>query len=110
MNDHPDSNADEETWCDICGRERPCSIVASGCAPVTYCACDECCSHGAENLNVIMTKLVFAGGNSDEMEYCGPLRSFHEGRYIEWPEVLAHFDANKETVTATVRENFTSVG
>jgi hypothetical protein len=110
MNDHPDSNANEETWCDICGRERPCSIVASGCAPVTYCACDECCSHGAENLNVIMTKLVFAGGNSDEMEYCGPLRSFHEGIYIEWPEVLAYFDANKETVTATVRENFASVG
>jgi hypothetical protein len=109
MTDAPDSNADEDTWCDICGRESPCSIVASGCAPVTYCACDECWSHGAENLNVIMTKLVFAGGNGDELEYCGPIRAFHEGRYIEWPEVLAYFEANREAVTATVWKNFSTV-
>lgn len=39
-------------YCDICGRDTEVALVASGCAPVTYAACESCRGRGAEGIGV----------------------------------------------------------
>ena len=55
--------------CDVCERAGQLDVVSSGCAPVTYLACADCCERGAEGLEVAATWYLLEGGSEAAEAY-----------------------------------------
>lgn len=79
--------------CDICGRQDECTLVSSGCAPVTYSACPSCQLAGAEDADVAITWVHFEGGPERAPDYKCQLVVWLDGAYVKWPEIQAYYEA-----------------
>lgn len=97
--------------CDVCGRN-PGKVYASGLGPVSYARCETCIEEGAEAIGIICLRLFFNGGparaaeSSQESWWRQSARTYLEGRYVGWAEIVAaypEFEAEFRTVPDLVK-------
>jgi len=72
----------DEGYCDVCSRNAPTQVAASGLGPASFAYCDQCIEHQAEPLNMIATKIMLAGGlDNFQPESLGTVTTYAEGAY-----------------------------
>lgn len=86
--------------CDICGRPDALELVPSGCAPVTYSACTNCSSRGAENIDVAAMWWFLEGGSETAEAKLSSIISWKDGAYVGGNEVRIYTDANRDKMQA----------
>jgi hypothetical protein len=67
-----------------------------GAFSLTYC--NECLSSEAEPLDILVSIIDDAGENGIA-EWVKRLRSYHEGKYIGWDEIVSYAKTRKENKT-----------
>jgi hypothetical protein len=90
--------------CEICGKLAKCSLISSGCAPVSYNSCVKCKKHRAESIDIACTWIYLEGGPDLAPDHKLRLVSFLNEAYVGWPEISNYFDSHKEEL----EEFFTS--
>lgn len=88
----------EKKSCDICGRSDKCTLMSSGCAPVTYLACPDCQAARAENADVAVTWIHLEGGPEHAPKHKYRMVVWLGGKYVGWPEVEAYYEASRQTL------------
>ena len=80
--------------CDVCGKA-PAEVCDSALGPTSYARCETCLEEGAEKIGVICL-WIFQEGGPANAEKNDPgdwwpygVKSYDDGRYIGWPEILA---------------------
>jgi hypothetical protein len=88
-------NTDSPTsrTCAVCGLA-PGEVCDSALGPTSYPICETCLAEGAESLGVVCLWIRLQGGPA-KVEENDPggrfreLKSFADGGYIGWPEIIA---------------------
>ena len=106
MKDQSMKENNVEINCDVCGRMRSCTLVASSCGPFSYNVCSECLSNGAESLNAILLKIALSNNLDAMQSHFGDIKSFIDGHYAAWPEIKKYYEDNQLEITAWAKEVF----
>ena len=79
---------------EVCG-QAPAEICNSALGPTSYLRCETCLEEGAESIGAICLRTFREGGPANaEKNNPGDwwpygVKSYDDGRYIGWPEILA---------------------
>lgn len=79
--------------CTVCGRSAI-GVASSVLGAMSFAYCKECLEQGAEPLPML-TFVINDVGEQDIAEWVKELKSYNEGQYIEWNEIVQH--AKKES-------------
>ncbi len=84
------------TWtdsvCEVCDRKvELAGVAASAIAPLSQAICRECVREHAEPLWLIFAMFDEAGGAEHIADWAKRLRSFADGRYIDWDEIVTRY-------------------
>jgi hypothetical protein len=74
--------------CDVCSAVPAAGVFSSRFGPVSHAACEDCRDEGAEPLYMVCFHIHRAGGPEAAEEFLGGARSFHQGRYIGWEDIV----------------------
>ena len=91
-------------YCDICGRDAEVALVASGCAPVTYAACESCRGRGAEGIGVAALWWHLNGGGEAATAHLNRMTAWEDGAYVGADRILAYYEAHREELVALMSE------
>ena len=71
-----------ESYCDVCGRDRPSRVAGSTLGPASLAYCDECVARSAEPLMMVATAIFTAGGpKGSNLSELREVSTFDEGQY-----------------------------
>jgi len=90
--------------CDICGQPAQLALLSSGCAPVTYAACQVCRAKRAENIDVAITWYHLEGETDASKAYLSRLVSWNDGEYIGGEEILCYYAKHRDELIAEMEE------
>ena len=99
----------EAPICDVCERN-PGQIISSGVGPVSYVRCDTCLDEGAELIDVICMTLYLNGGPGPTGDgaqgkwWRQRARSYLDGRYVGWAEIVAAYPKYEAECAAAVNK------
>ncbi len=80
--------------CEVCG-EKPADSCESALGARSYARCKKCREEGAESIAAICLRIFLEGGpaNAEKNDpgdwWPYGVKSYDDGRYIGWPEILA---------------------
>lgn len=90
--------------CDICGQRAQLTLLSSGCAPVTYAACQMCRAKRAENIDVAITWYHLEGGTDASNAYLSRLVTWNHGEYIGEEGILCYYAKHRDELIAEMAE------
>ena len=90
--------------CDICGQPAQLALLSSGCAPVTYAACQVCRAKRAENIDVAITWYHLEGETDASKAYLSRLVSWNDGEYIGKEGILCYYTEHQDELIAKMAE------
>ena len=79
----------DELVCQVCSAAPAVGVFSSRFGPVSHGACETCRDEGAESLFMVCFFIHRAGGPAAAEATLGGVRSYHEGRYIGWADIVA---------------------
>lgn len=74
--------------CDVCGKDNAVGAASLPFAPMSVCFCVECLRARAFPLWSIHTAIELAEGPDGCADWFKELKSYHDGEYIGWDEIL----------------------
>lgn len=87
-------------FCSICGRKAELALISSGCAPITYAACEECRENLAESLDVVALWWHLEGGSEASAAYLARVTVWEDGAFVGKDRILAYYEAHREELIA----------
>ena len=77
-----------ELFCGVCRRNPAAGVFSSRFGPVSHACCGQCADEGAEPLYMLCFHIHRAGGPEEAGELMAGARTFHDGRYIGFAEIV----------------------
>lgn len=84
--------------CDVCRSEPAVGVAASPLAPMSQAYGRECLRQEAEPLWLVHATIDLCGGPEHINEWVKEIRSYKDGRYIEWDEIIACYVPDPEVM------------